>query len=125
MRQKNHFIGSLSTMVTLVTALLLLIPATNLLACNWGSQGGADYVPQRRGIEQQQQQPQLSKRQPLNAAQAQQIVSQYVKPINPNLTIGKPNDAGAYFEINLLSKDGEIVQIIGVDKYTGRLEPLS
>ena len=45
-------------MVTLVTALLLLIPATNLLACNWGSQGGADYVPQRRGIEQQQQQPQ-------------------------------------------------------------------
>lgn len=122
MRRKTSFIPRIAMMAALAAAFLLLVPATNLLACGWGAKGGADYTPQRRGDVQSQQ---LTQRQPLNAEQAQQIVRRYVSPINPDLIIGKPNDAGAYFEIDLLSKDGETVQVIGVDKYTGRIEPLS
>ncbi len=122
MRQKTTFIPQIARMVALTITMLLLIPATNLLACGWGSQGGADFVPQRRGGDPQQQ---IVKRQPLSATQAQKIVSQYVKPLNPNITVGVPNDAGAYFVVDLVSKDGETVQVIGVDKYTGRMKPLS
>jgi hypothetical protein len=123
MQLKSIFSPRVVRMATLTTALMLLAPATNLLACGWGSQGGADYVPQRRGGDQQQQQ--IAQRQPLSADQAQQIVRQYVNPINPNLIVGKPNDAGPYFEVDLQSQDGETVQVIGVDKYSGRMQPLS
>lgn len=103
-------------------ALLLLAPAESLLACNSGAPGGADYVPQRRGAPQQNQ---PAKRQALTPEQAQQIVSRYIKPINGDLTVGNPNDAGSYYEVDIFSKDGEVVQVIGVDKFTGRMQPLS
>ncbi len=122
MKLKSIFFTRKAKIATLATALMLLVPATNLLACGWGSQGGADYVPQRRGGDQQQK---VAQQRPLSADEAQHIVRQYVSPINPNLIIGKPNDAGPYFEVDLQSQDGETVQVIGVDKYTGRLQPLS
>jgi hypothetical protein len=122
MQLKSIFSPRVVRMATLTTALMLLAPATNLLACGVGSQGGADYVPQRRGGDQQQK---VAQRQPLSADEAQKIVRQYVNPINPNLIVGKPNDAGPYFEIDLQSKDGETVQVISVDKYSGRMQPLS
>jgi len=100
---------------------LLLLPAANVLACGTGRPGGADYVPQRRGVAQQQ----IAQGQPISADQAKNIVMNYVKPINPGLTVGTANDFGAYYEVVLLSKDGETVQVIGVDKYTGKMEPLS
>jgi hypothetical protein len=122
MQRKSIFFPRMARMATLAAALMLLVPATNLLACGWGSQGGADYVPQRRGGDQQQK---VAQQQPLSAEEAQQIVRKYVTPINPNLIVGKPNDAGPYFEVDLQSKDGETVQVIGVDKYSGRMQPLS
>jgi len=121
MDRESTFFPRIAKTAALTATLLLLVPATNLLACGLGSQGGADYVPQRRGEDQQQ----IAQRKALSAEEAQQIVRQYVTPINPSLSIGKPNDAGPYFEVDLLSQDGEIVQVIGVDKYTGRLQPLS
>jgi hypothetical protein len=120
MKRKVFFQPCL-VLATMLFGFFLLLPATNVLACGNGLQGGADYAPQRRGAAQQQ----IVKGQPISADQAQNIVINYVKPINPGLTVGTANDVGAYYEVVLLSKDGETVQVIGVDKYTGQMEPLS
>jgi hypothetical protein len=95
----------------------------SLFACGWGSQGGADYVPQERN--QQQQQQVVAQSQPISSDQAKQIVTQYIKPVNPQLKVATPNDAGPYYEVDLIGKNGETVEILGVDKYTGRIQVLN
>lgn len=45
----------------------------------------------------------------------------HVKKLNPNLEVGRINDAGSFFEAEILSKDKEVVQLMGVDKESGRL----
>jgi hypothetical protein len=124
MQCKPSFSLSKARFVILTAALVLLVPATNLMACMMGgAMGGMDYyTPQRQGPNMQQTMPQG---QGLSPAQAKQIVIRYIRPINPDLIVGEPNDTGASFEIDLRSKDGEIVQVIAVDKYSGRLQPLS
>lgn len=85
-------------------------------ACGWGSSGGGDYVPQRRDSSgYQAQKPFLTKE------QSYEIVSNHVKRLNPDLRIGKFNDAGNFYEAEILSQDNEVVQLIGVDKTSGRL----
>ena len=115
----KHGQKRLSQFIAAAAMLAVLVPAASLFACGWGNQGGADYVPQQQNQQQQVQ------GQPLSADQAKQIVSRYIKPINPDLTIGTPNDAGPYFEVDLFGKNGEKVQILAVDKFTGRIKPLS
>jgi len=85
-------------------------------ACGWGSSGGGDYVPQRRDSNSYRaQKPSLTKE------QSYEIVSNHVKKLNPDLKIGKFNDAGNFYEAEILSQDNEVVQLIGVDKTSGRL----
>jgi len=53
-------------------------------ACGWGQSGGGDYVPQRRdsgGF--------LAKKATVSEGQAREIVTNYVKRLNPALEIGK------------------------------------
>ena len=86
-------------------------------ACGWGNQGGQDYVPQRRGntMGPYAAKPSLTKE------QAFDIVSNHVRKLNPDLKVGRINDAGNFYEAEVLSSDNEVVQLMGVDKMSGRL----
>ena len=87
-------------------------------ACGWGQSGGQDYVPERRGGGFSDQ---FAAKSSLTEEQARDIVSNHVKRLNPNLTVGQVNDAGSFFEAEILSVDNEVVQLLGVDKNSGRL----
>ena len=86
-------------------------------ACGWGRQGGQGYVPERRDNAMGP----YAARSFLTQEQAYDIVSNHVKKLNPNLRVGQINDAGNFFEAEILSESNEIVQLMGVDKQTGRL----
>ena len=89
------------------------------LACGagWGSAGGGDYVPQRRGLSDS-----LASRAPaLTQEQAHDVVANHIKRLNPNLRIGQVQDAGSYYEAEVLGASGDVVQRLGVDKETGRM----
>lgn len=81
-----------------------------------GSPGGADYVPQRRGSSGSfAQNPYLTKE------QAYDIVANHVSKLNPSLIVGKINDAGSFYEVEIVSDGNEVIQRLGVDKQSGRL----
>jgi len=76
---------------------------------------GYGYGPQY-GYGQQYRQP--SK--PLSEDQAKQEVENYLSSTrNPNLKIGKIEDKGSNYEVNIETKDGSLVNKILVDKDTG------
>ena len=85
-------------------------------ACGYGNSGGGDYVPQRRGSSGQ-----LARRSAITKDQARELVDRHIKKLNPALEVGNMNDAGGFFEAEVLSKDKEILQVIGVDKFSGRM----
>jgi len=85
-------------------------------ACGWGQSGGGDYVPQRRDSNRF-----LARKSAVSEEQARDIVSGYVKKLNPNLEIGKVTDNGGFFEVEVVDGGNEIVQLLGVDKQSGRL----
>ena len=85
-------------------------------ACGWGQSGGGDYVPQRRdngGF--------LAQKSAVTEAQARDIVTSYVKRLNPDLEIGKIKDNGGFYEVEIISGGNELIQLLGVDKRSGRL----
>ena len=101
---------------------LTLVAAINFVAidiaaaCGWGQSVGGDYVPQRRdsgGF--------LAKKTTVSETQARDIVSSYVKRLNPDLEIGKVKDNGGFYEVEIVDKGREVVQLLGVDKRSGRL----
>ena len=85
-------------------------------ACGWGQSGDGDYVPQRRDSSGF-----LARKSAVSEEQAQDIVSGYVKKLNPNLEIGKVTDNGGFYEVEIVDAGNEIVQLLGVDKLSGRL----
>jgi hypothetical protein len=85
-------------------------------ACGVGAKGGESYVPQRRGSTGN-----LARKSFITKEQAFEMVSRHVKRLNPSLKIGQLNDAGRLFEAEIVTKDNEVVQLIGVEKETGRL----
>ena len=85
-------------------------------ACGVGAQGGESYTPQRR-----YQTGELARRPSLTQEQASEIVSRHVKRLNPDLEVGRINDAGSFFEAEIISKENEVIQLMGVDKESGRL----
>jgi hypothetical protein len=85
-------------------------------ACGYGSSGGADYVPQRNDSAGY-----LAKKSAITQEQARDIVAGHVSRLNPDLEIGNINDAGSFFEAEILSRDNEVLQLLGVDKFSGRL----
>ena len=76
---------------------------------------GYGYGPQYR---YGQQNPQLSK--PLSENQAKQEVENYLSSTrNPNLKMGKIEDKGNDYEVNVETKDGSLVNKLLVNKDTG------
>jgi hypothetical protein len=84
---------------------------------SWGSTGGGDYVPQRRGLSDS-----FANRAPaLTKEQAHDVVANQVKKLNSDLRIGQMRDAGSYYEAEVLGANGDVVQRLGVDKESGRM----
>lgn len=94
----------------------LMGTTSSALACGYGAQGGGDYTPQQRKSDGY-----MAQKQSITKEQAHEIVTKHVKKLNPNLTVGQVNDAGNFFEIEVLSKDNEVIQLIGIDKFSGRM----
>jgi hypothetical protein len=86
-------------------------------ACGWGQGGGQAYVPQRRD----QNNGFLAQKQAVTEEQARDIASNYVKRLNPKLTVGNINDNGGFYEAEILGEDNQVVQLLGVDKQSGQL----
>jgi hypothetical protein len=99
------------------TAGFFIILPQDVRACGYGMSGGNDYVPQQRrnsaGF--------LANKTALTPEQAREIVSSHVRKLNPDLVVGNVNDAGGFFEAEIVSKDKEVVQLLGIDKFSGRL----
>ena len=85
-------------------------------ACGYGQSGGGAYVPQRRDSGEL-----LANKSAVSENQARDIVTNYVKKLNPNLEIGKIKDNGGFYEVEIVDEGQEIVQLLGVDKRSGRL----
>jgi hypothetical protein len=74
---------------------------------------GPGYGGQYRPYSQQPQKP-------LGAKDAKGILESYLRGIrNPNLRVGKITEQGNYFEAEIVTKEGSLVDKILVDKYTG------
>jgi len=104
---------------SLILTIALLINFVGLdiaNACGWGQGGGQGYVPQRRD-----QNGFLAQKQTLTEEQARDIVTKYVKRLNPNLEVGNVKDNGSFYEAEIIAEDNEIIQLVGIDKQSGRL----
>lgn len=110
---KSLILGVVFLFIAVVTQ---FVWADLAAACGWGQSGGGDYVPQRRdsgGF--------LAQKSDVTEEQARDIVTSYVKRLNPDLEIGKIKDNGGFYEVEILSANSELVQLLGVDKRSGRL----
>jgi hypothetical protein len=73
------------------------------------------------GSQYGRQYQQLSK--PLGEEQARQEVQNYLKSTrNPNLKVGKIEEKGDHYEVNVETKEGSLVDKILVDKNTGHMQ---
>ncbi len=108
--------------LTLVALVVVFHPSLMPLAanaCNWGKPGGQDYAPQGSRMVGP-----LAKGSGLSKDQAYDVVQQHIRRLNPDLQIGALNDAGSYFEAEILGENGEVVERLAVDKQSGRLIPV-
>jgi hypothetical protein len=56
----------------------------------------------------------------LDEKDAKEILANYLKGTgNPNLRVGKIMEQGNYFEAEIVTKEGSLVDKILVDRYTG------
>jgi hypothetical protein len=79
----------------------------------YGPQYGQQYGPQYGRQYQQLQKP-------LDQNQAKQEVENYLSSMrNPNLKLGKIEEKGNGYQVNIVTKDGSLVDKILVDKNTG------
>lgn len=104
---------------SLILTIALLINFVGLdiaNACGWGQGGGQGYVPQRRDSKGF-----LAQKQALTEEQARDIVTKYVKRLNPNLEVGNVKDNGSFYEAEIIAEDNEVIQLVGIDKQSGRL----
>ena len=104
---------------SMILAIALLINFVGLdiaTACGWGQGGGQGYVPQRRDSNGF-----MAQKQALTEEQARNIVTKYVKRLNPNLEVGNLKDNGSFYEAEIIAEDKEVIQLVGIDKRSGRL----
>lgn len=92
----------------------------NANACNMGAPGGQGYVPQKRA----QIDPNSPNGPSLTKDQAFDIVATHIKRFNPDLEVGQINDAGAFYEVEILSAQSQVIERLAVDKWSGSLRPL-
>ena len=102
----------------LAIALLINFVGTDIAnACGWGQGGGQGYVPQRRD----QNNGYFAQKQSLTQEQARDVVKNYIKRLNPKLEVGKVTDNGGFYEAEVIGEGNEVIQLVGVDKQSGRL----
>ncbi len=99
-----------------IVGMINLISVDIAGACGWGKAGGGDYVPQRRDSGEI-----IAKTSDVSEDQARDIVTNYVKKLNPDLEIGNIKDNGGFYEVEIVDGGREVVQLLGVDKRSGRL----
>jgi len=102
--------------VVLIVAATSFIAIDMAAACGWGQSGGSGYVPERRDSGEL-----LARKSAVSEDQARDIVSSYVKRLNPNLAIGQVKDNGGFYAVEIVDEGQEVVQLLGVDKRSGRL----
>jgi hypothetical protein len=83
----------------------------------WGAPGGGNYVPQGRAPSSSY----MNRAPAVTQEQAQKLVANHVRKLNPDLKIGRLQDAGSYYEAEVLGANGDVVQRLGVDKQSGQL----
>ena len=114
--------NKLSKSLAMAIAVLTLAAAANFVAldiaqaCGWGQAGGGDYVPQRRDSNGL-----FANKGDVSESQAREIVTNYVKRLNPDLAIGAVKDNGGFYEVEVVNQNRDVVQLLGVDKRSGRL----
>jgi hypothetical protein len=112
----------LSKSLAIIIAILTMAAAANFVAldiaqaCGWGQAGGGDYVPQRRDSNGL-----WANKEDVSESQAREIVTNYVKKLNPDLAIGEVKDNGGFYEVEIVDQSREVVQLLGVEKRSGRL----
>jgi hypothetical protein len=116
MKKHSRTLITAALILTLTGGVFLWMGPKNAGACGTGRAGGQDYTPQRRDSSGE-----TSRRQALSLEQARNIVAYHVERLNPNLGIGTINDAGGFYEAEILSKSSEVLQLLGVDKFSGRV----
>ena len=119
-KMKRYFMGiAIVGILTLGMMGFVTVPFLGLshsIACNSGTPGGGDYVPQKRNqVESYFNRPALTK------AQAYDVLVNHVKKTNPDLEIGEIKDSGSFYEAEILSADKEVVERLAVDKDSGQL----
>ena len=102
--------------VLFFTGLPMGLGARNAAACGWDQGGGQGYVPERRDGDKF-----LAARPALTMEQARQLVENHIHKLNSSLKVGRFDDAGGMYEADIVSSDNEVVQVIGVDKRSGKL----
>mgnify|MGYP006302100281 CR=1 FL=1 len=108
-------------LAALGAALFLTLVPTSALACGCsyagGSPGGQEFVPQSRDSSNA-----LSQNSIISRDRALQIASEYTLSMNPEFEVSGLNDLGGFYEAEIVSQDGEIVQLLGIDKFSGQLQ---
>jgi hypothetical protein len=118
------YVGVISSVILVVGVMVLSdVPFEGpsdaaACACSYtsGTPGGGDFVPQRRDAPDT-----YFNRPALTKEQAHDVVANHVKKLNPDLKIGRLQDAGSYYEAEVLGANGDVVQRLGVDKESGQM----
>lgn len=121
-------------LIGLVMMLAIFLDLSPLYACDGGGggssmmgQGGMKGGMMRQGgsigsPQSGQQYGGQRQGQPLTQDQVQLLLENYLRSTkNPNLKLGKVSESKDYFEAEITTKDGSLVDKIQVDKYTGKL----
>ncbi len=117
MKTNSKVLLTATLVVILAGSIFFFTPGSHRAdACGYGQSGGQDYVPQKRGGNAYSAQKSA-----LTKEQVREIARNHVRKLNPDLEVGNINDAGGFYEVEIMSKDKEILQLLGVDKLSGRL----
>jgi hypothetical protein len=106
----------IGTSLLALTGMINFVAVDIAAACGFGQSGGSGYVPQRRDSNGL-----LARKSAVTKDQAREIVTGYVKKLNPDLEIGAIKDNGGFYEVEVVGAGNKIVQLLGVDKRSGRL----
>jgi hypothetical protein len=117
MNKKSIFKFTTVTVFFMIVAGMLIFNPITSMACGFGNSGGSDFVPQRQQTPYGGNQAATA----IDQNQVRNIVKQHVTKLNPDLAIGDINDAGGFFEVEVLNQSNEVLQMLGVDKFSGRL----
>ncbi|WP_299976744.1 hypothetical protein [Desulfobacula sp.] len=121
MKEKTAFkFTTIFAFLFIVAGMLFFNPLT-AMACGYGNSGGSDFVPQRQSPSWGNQAPGNQAPAAIGQEQAKDIVKSHVSRLNPDLAVGNINDAGGFFEVEVINKFDEVLQLVGVDKFSGRL----